>query len=175
MIEDSGIQRTCKSCGTALRGDEGLYCSQCQIARDEEAMDEMQAAREEEDIQAVPEYDRGRAGLILKIVVLIACAAVITFQLPRVMTAMEDEQPIRKGTYETDSVTDECIKNLWEASRMLQEGKLPDGSLVCPLSGEPYTVIDDANNPTVVCPNPGEHGLVQLRVSRMFPRPEVIQ
>ncbi len=174
MSDNSGIKRTCQSCGAALRGDEGPYCSQCQIARDEEAMDEIQAAKEEEHPD-LPETEKSRTGLVIKVMLLCACVVVIAFQLPRVITSIEGDQPIRKGTYETDALTDECIENLWKISRMLEEGKLPDDSLVCPESGEPYTVYQDANNPTVVCPNPKAHGLIQLRVSRMFPCPEVVE
>lgn len=170
MDERNGIQRCCRKCGKALNESEEAYCSQCQV--------EMAEGSIEEPLEEMPEEvspGKDQVKLVVLMAVLLVAVGVIIYRVPAFTTALEDNQPIRKGTYETDAVTDRCISNLWVISKMLGDGNLPDSSIVCPESGKPYTVVEDAVNTTVFCPNPREHGLMEIRVSKMFPRPEVKQ
>lgn len=173
MDEKHGIQRYCRKCGKALNESDEAYCSQCQVEIAEENIDD---PREEvlEELSS-GEKRESRVKLAVLIVVLLVAVGVIIYRIPAFTAALEDDQPIRKGTYETDAGTDRCISNLWVISKMLGDGDLPDSSIVCPESGKPYTVVEDAVNTTVFCPNPREHGLMEIRVSKMFPCPEVKQ
>ena len=42
---------------------------------------------------------------------------------------------------------------------------------LCPLSRKTYLIIEGENDIQINCPNPGEHGLKRLSVSRKRPIP----
>lgn len=157
----------CQKCGKILDGG-GPYCSQCQIELAEENIDES----EEEISEPLPQ-DKKKRVLAVQLAILLIFVAVIVYRAPAFMEALGREQPIRMGTYKTDEQADLCISNLWKISRMLEEGNLPDKSIVCPASGKPYKVTRSPADTVVVCPNPELHTLKELRVSRVHPCPEV--
>jgi len=89
--------------------------------------------------------------------------------------ANQDVKPLRQGAYNTDAVTDQCIRNLWQVSRLIQEGKLPDDTLVCPASKKPFMVIQTKMDIIVRSPNPELYGFKDIRVSKKNPVPEIIK
>ena len=169
MDENSGTAGFCKKCGKVLNSDD-LYCGQCQVELAEEDIDDI-----EEEIVEENSPGRSRRKRAVQLVILAVLIGVIILQAPKFFAAFDEPQPIRKGTYETDAQTDLCISNLWQISRMLEEGTLPDSNIACPESGKPYIVIEDSVNTTVLCPNPQQHGLMEIRVSKLYPCPEVKQ
>ena len=163
----------CRKCGApldgkALESPDGLYCGQCRIALAEEQL--------EADMQKTNE-PRKRKWLwpVMKIAILLISIGVIIFQYPKVMTAFEPPKPLHQGSYATDAGTDFCIGNLWLISKGLGEGKrAPEAGMVCPVSGHPYRVEEDADGNRIVnCPDPQRHGMSLLQVSRKNPVPEV--
>ncbi|MCK5533915.1 hypothetical protein KAI68_02275 [bacterium] len=106
------------------------------------------------------------------------CMGLNAILIPQMINSLKGNKVIRKGVIKTDKQTDNCIKNLWQISRMLQEGKLPPGNLVCPVSKKVYLVKEDGENIIVFCPTPSRHGqgkFKQIKVSRSSPIPEVIE
>jgi len=83
-------------------------------------------------------------------------------------------QPHRLGTYETNAGTDKCIEELWQISRMMQDGKLTETMPLCPVTLKSYVMVKTDENTVITCPNPGEHGIENLYVSRKSPVPVVV-
>jgi hypothetical protein len=105
---------------------------------------------------------------------VIGLSLVITlFLLPDLIRVFQPPKPIRNGAYATDRTTDRCIANLWEISKMLQEGKRLDSSLTCPKSLLPYQVSGTVANMKVSCPDPEQHGSAELSVTKERPVPEI--
>lgn len=167
MKERPEKSQVCKRCGRELGEEQESYCPQCQVELEEEGIDPS------DDSPDKSEPGAGRRKVALQVVILLVLLGLIIARIPSFMDALERTQPIRNGTWETDAVADECISNLWIISRQLQEGQTPGRDLVCPASGEPYLVIDDGADIKVYCPNPEQHGLRELSVSRTSPLPEV--
>lgn len=92
------------------------------------------------------------------------------------------EKVLRHGTTKTDAVTDRCIQQLWELSRLLQDQKMPGTLPSCPLSGRPYLLVTtsakddfgDTGDTVIRCPNPEGHNLASLSVSLHHPVPSVM-
>jgi len=109
-------------------------------------------------------------------IVLIVCIGIILYQVPMLISAAnKDVKPLRHGPYNTDAVTDQCIRNLWQISRLIQEEKLPDDTLVCPASKNPFMVIQTKMDIIVRSPNPELYGFKDIRVSKKKPVPEIIE
>lgn len=168
MKKESNVPGTCLKCGKILESRDD-YCEHCQVELAEEHI-----ADSEEETETSPPVDE-RKKKILQSAILLVLLGIIIFRIPAIISSFEHKQPVRTGTYETDAGADLCISTLWQISRMLEEGSLPDSSIVCPVSGKPYEVIEDSMDITVFCPDPGQHGLAELRVSRLLPCPEVKQ
>lgn len=96
---------------------------------------------------------------------------ILVWRFAAIAPLLETDRPLRNGTYETDELTDLCIEQLWKLSKQLQENSLPDGLPLCPKSGRPYVLVQEENDIVIHCPNPGEHGLNRLSVSRDSPVP----
>jgi hypothetical protein len=109
-------------------------------------------------------------------VCLIICIGIILYQIPTLISATKsDVKPLRQGTYDTDALTDQCIRNLWQISRLIQEGKMPNSSLVCPASNKPYVIVRTDEDILVRSPNPERYGFKDIRVSKKRPIPELIK
>lgn len=127
------------------------------------------------------EQKAARKGISRKIITLaqyvliIVGLVIIAFNTPKILRVFEDEKPLRQGDYETDAVTDQCIRNLWEISKLLQEGKLPKDDILCPASKKPYEIIETASDVIVRSPDPGLYGFRDIRVSKSRPVPELIK
>ncbi len=171
MPEEEMMRFVCKRCGAPLGADEGgaEYCSNCMIERAEQYVPE---APEPLPIQ---QERKSRTWMVLQLIILLACLAVIAIQSPRVISAFKGDRPLRLGTYATDAQTDQCIRNLWHLSKLLQEGGLPDREMVCPLSTRPYLVRQRGEDTVVSCPNPQLHGVREIHVSKDHPVPEIIR
>ncbi len=107
---------------------------------------------------------------------LVICAGTIVFQLPQVMAALNQvEKPLRHGTFQTDALTDDCIRQLWRVSKLLQEGKLPPAELLCPASKKAFIVQKTSRDIIVRSPSPEIYGFKDLVVSRRKPVPKIIK
>lgn len=167
-IKESGLKKVCQNCGIIFesKNEDIKLCHQCIVEKQEKI------------IEITSEGKKGRKKSYLKTIMafiasalVVAAIIVIIIQLPKILEETKPGKPIRIGTYATDEKTDNCIKNLWEASRLLQENKKPDNSLTCPATGSPYKLEDNK----VSCPNPERHGLKALYVTRERRLPEVVK
>jgi len=139
MAEEKGMSAICKRCGKPFnKGEQGadseqVYCSRCKVELAE------QYVPETSDMSKLKRIRKSRAGVVLLWIVLCVCISIIAIRAPKLISAFKKEgKPIRYGTYSTDAQTDLCIKNLWQISKMLIEGKLPEKDIVCPVSKKPY-------------------------------------
>lgn len=169
MTDQEMMNAVCKGCGRPLGADEqgAEYCSSCMIERAEQYVPEAQERPQ------IKREKKSRTWLILQLVILLVCMAIIALQTPRLISAFKEDQPLRYGTYATDAQTDQCIKNLWHISRMLQDGKKPSPDMVCPVSKKPYEIRDTGADIVVRCPNPELHGFKEIQVSKRRPVPEL--
>ncbi len=169
----------CDEC--AVKDDSGAdICTRCaalQAAQDaSRGIDRRQAeVRTRKHEAAYRKTRKKKFKVALQWVVLATCLTVMVFQLPRLLSIFDEGKPIRLGTYATNENADKCIRNLWRAARLLQEGKQPGADLVCPETGNSYVVATNEDDTMVSCPNPGAHGFSEIRVSRKHPVPEVIK
>ncbi len=157
----------CKKCGKIVDKDQ-FYCSQCIIELAEENITDLS-----EDTQKQHRPARSRTKVVAQWIVLLVCLTIIAFQMQKMFSAFKKNQPIRHGTYETNAPTDQCIKNLWHISKVLQEGKLPGNDIVCPASGKQYVIVKVGEDTGARCPNPELHGFSEISVSKHSPCPEV--
>jgi len=176
MGDQERQEMLCKGCGGPVTGniekqpgkDEDVYCSQCMMDRAESYIKDVSAEK--------PKLLRFRETLAWKVAmisIVLICFGIIAYQVPRIISATKDPKPIRMGSYETDEVTDKCIKNLWQIAYLIQQGRPAAGqALVCPASGKPYLIKSDANT-EAHCPNPGSHGFRDILVTKKNPVPEL--
>ncbi len=169
MENEKASGRHCKTCGKTVEGDRE-YCNTCIIKLAEENIPDA-----DEKIHLISEPVQSRKKVVLQVCVLLVCIAAIAVQLPGMIDAFKEKQPIRQGTYQTSAKTDQCINNLWQISRLLQDGKKPGMDIVCPASGTPYLIFEKDGDIVAQCPNPDLHGFTEMRVSKDAPRPEVKQ
>jgi len=176
MAEEKGMSAICEKCGKPFSKDEQgadserQYCSRCMIEFAE------QYVPETSDLSKLKRIRKSQIGVVLLWIVLCVCISIIAIRAPKLISAFTQEpKPIRYGTYSTDAQTDQCIKNLWQISKVLQEGKLPGKDIACPVSKKPYVVDAMGGDIAVRCANPGLHGFKEIRVSKRFPRPEIIK
>ena len=166
MDEDTKFAAVCKRCGKPV-DSEGTYCSQCIIELAEEDI------TESEDIPRIERPKKSRVKAVVQCFIILVCISVIAIQIPKLISAFEEDKPIRYGTYSTDARTDQCINNLWQISKLLQEKSLPADNIVCPASGKPYVVTNTGEDIVVYCPAPGLYGFSIIKVSREHPVPEI--
>jgi hypothetical protein len=169
MADKPQMNAVCKGCGKKLGADEkgAEYCSRCMIEQAEEYVPE---APERPPIKR---QKRSRTWLVVQVAIILVAVAIMTLQIPRLISAVKGERPLRQGTYATDKETDQCIKNLWHIVRLIQEGKAPGKDIVCPISKKPYVIRDIGKDVVVSCPNPELHGFKEIRVSKRRPIPEI--
>jgi len=167
MDKSGNLSGHCRRCGKDIEADK-TYCNQCAIEMAEEKIPDV------EEIMPAPARPAWRKRkTLIQVIMLLVCLAVIAVQLPKVTGAFKRSQHIRQGSYETDRVTDQCIKNLWRISRILQDGDMPGGDLVCPASGKPYIISGSGREAVARCPNPERHGFSEISVSSNSPQPKV--
>jgi hypothetical protein len=176
MEELDGQEKRCKGCGRPVTGgiekqpgkDEDVYCGQCMIDRAERYIKD--APIEKLKSQRFRETVAWKVAMIL---IFLICFGIIAYQVPGIISATKEPKPIRMGSYETDEVTDNCIKNLWQIAYLIQQGQLGDAQgIVCPATGKPYVIIQEPNT-EAHCPNPGAHGFRDILVTKKTPVPEV--
>ena len=161
-------------------GEKSVICSRCaalKAAQDAVCDIDRQIEEKETGIE-LEELKKKRKSMIWIIsqwLILFICIAVIIIQFPRLISAFKEEKQIRHGSYSTDAKADQCIKNLWLISKMLQEGKLPGNNIVCPVSKKPYIVIRTEDDVVVKVPKPGLYGFKEMRVSKKNPVPTIIK
>ncbi len=169
MADEEMVNTVCNGCGRTLGADEqgAEYCNSCMIERAEEYVPE---APEKPQIKR---ERKSRVWLVVQVAIILAGVVIMVLQTPRLIAALKEGQPLRQGTYATDAQTDQCIKNLWHISKLLQEGQLHTNGMVCPVSKKPYEIRDTGADVIVSCPNPALHGLKEMQVSKKLPAPEV--
>jgi len=174
MADEKDMHAICKKCGKSFNKDEQgadseqLYCSRCMIEIAE------QYVPEKVELSRLKRIRKSRVGVTFLWIILFVCIFIIAIHVPKLISAFtKEEKSIRYGTYSTDAQTDQCINNLWQISKVLQEGKLPGKDVVCPASKKPYVMETIAGDIVVRCGNPELHGLKEMRVSKRSPRPEI--
>ena len=177
----------CANCGRALcsecalsKGGQTFICSRCAaLSAAQDTVDgiDRRLEQEEERRQVEDEKKKKKSTLyrVFQWVVIFICMGVIATQIPRIISAFEEDKPLRQGTYSTDAQTDLCLKNLWQISRGLHEGKLPGNKIVCPETGKRYVVTEEMGDVIVKCPNPEAHGFLEIRVSLWEPAPLLME
>lgn len=172
-------ENLCRQCAIPEEG--GVFsCSRCaalKAARDaaEGIGQQREVKRNRRQERETKKTQKKKLWAVLMWVILLACAAVIALQVPAMFSSFEEERPLRRGSYETDAQTDQCIRNLWQAAGLLQEGKAPGEELVCPASKRPYGVTSEGGDAVARCPDPGQHGFKEMRASKNRPVPELIK
>ncbi|MCX8110267.1 MAG: Hpt domain-containing protein [Syntrophorhabdaceae bacterium] len=166
-IKESDLKKICQNCGTIFESkDEDIkFCPQCIVEKQEKIIEKLEEKKEKK---------KSHIKTIMAVVasaLVVAAVIVLIIQLPKILEETRPGKPIRIGTYATDENTDNCIKNLWEISRLLQENKRPYNSLTCPVTGSPYRLEENR----ALCPNPERHGLKALYVSRERKIPEAVK
>jgi len=169
MADEPKINAVCKGCGKQFGADEkgAEYCDSCMIERAEEYVPE---APERPQIKR---ERKSRVWLVVQVAIILIGVAIMALQTPRLIAALQEDQPLRYGTYATDERADQCIKNLWHISRMLQDGKKPLVDMVCPVSNKPYEIKESGADIVVSCPNPALHGFQSIQISKKHPVPEL--
>jgi len=97
---------------------------------------------------------RGRLVKAGQVGVILLAAAYIWLSLPALRHAVSQAKPLRQGTYDTNRLSDECIKVLWG----LAAGTVDKASAVCPVSKLSYK----HNGGGFSCPAPEKHGFSSL-------------
>jgi len=169
----------CEQCAIP-EGDGSFICSRCiALKAAQEAGEGIDRRVEEKESkkqeQEVKKKKKSKMWVVCQWVILAACIAIIAIQVPGLMSTFEEKKPIRYGTYSTDARTDQCIKNLWHISRLLQEGKLPGKDILCPASQKPFVVTETEVDTVVRSPKPEVYGFKEIRVSKNKPVPELIR
>ncbi|MFC1857567.1 hypothetical protein ACFL9U_06000 [Thermodesulfobacteriota bacterium] len=138
---------------------------------------EEETSRQQEKISKAQKKDKIKKRRIIgQWVVLILCIGIILYQAPLLISAVKsDVKPLRQGPYNTDTLTDQCIQNLWRISKLVQEGKLPNDTIVCPASKRPFMVVKTKTDIIVRSPNPELYGFKSIQVSKKKPVPELIK
>ena len=169
MTDEKMINDVCKGCGRPLSADEhgAEYCDSCMIERAEQYVPEVPERPQ------IKRERKSKAWLVVQLTIILIGVAVMALQTPRLIAALKEGQPLRYGTHATDEQADQCIKNLWQISRLLQDGKKPPADMVCPVSKKPYEIRESGADIVVRCPNPALHGLKQIQISKKHPVPEV--
>ena len=99
---------------------------------------------------------------------------ILLIRIYTIAPLLQAPKPIRQGVTATDSLTDECIEQLWRLSKNLQEGKKLNLLFLCPRSSRQYVVTELTDDTIISCPSPSEHGLAKLTVSRRSPIPHAL-
>ncbi len=169
MTDKSQMNAVCKKCGKKLSADEkdAGYCSRCMIEQAEEYVPEAPKRT------PIKHRQRSRAWLVVQVALILAGVVIMALQTPRLISAVKGDRPLRQGSYATDAQADQCIKNLWHISKLLQDGKAPGKDIVCPISKKPYEIREIGKDVVVSCPNPELHGFKAMRVSKKRPVPEI--
>ncbi len=162
-------------------GGNAFICSRCAALKaSQEAIQDLDQRIKEKEVkrQAGEEKKKrkNRLWIAAQLIILLVCVFIIVVQVPKLISAFtEKEKPFRCGTYATDTGTDQCINNLWRISKLIQQGKIPDKKIICPVSKRPYMVTNIDGDVVARCPNPILHGFGEIRVSKKSPMPELIK
>src|SRR5688572_172349 len=113
-------------CG-APSGAAADYCASCF-----KKLEERYAPRAEE----APPPRRNWAPALW--VLTAGCLAAAAFRFPLAAASFAPLKPFRSGAADTDWTADRCLRRLWKASRLMQEGRWPAEEMTCPAAGRPY-------------------------------------
>ena len=131
---------------------------------------------EEQATRAASKEKRKILKVIIQWAVVVVCLGIIGYQLPKLTASLNPGgKPLRRGAMDTDARTDQCIANLWIASKRIQQGRPVGSDLLCPASGKPFAVEKAGDDVIVRSPKPELYGFRELRVSRNNPVPKLIK
>ncbi len=94
----------------------------------------------------------------LSAVFFLAAAFIVYRSIPELRSIRFERQPLRFGSYATDSAADRCINNLWTMAAAMRKGGKMLPRLFCPVSGKAYII----SGSKVSCPNPAAHKAKKL-------------
>jgi len=169
----------CEEC-LALAGGQKPVCIKCQamLASKEvgsEIEKERSEAKERHDESQQEKKRKKKSILAIQAAIILAAIVVAVIQIPAITESLQAEQPVRIGTYETNSITDQCIEILWKTAKGLQDGILPGPDNVCPASNKPLVVSEENGDLIVRVPDPERYGFREIRVTKTHPVPELIR
>ncbi len=171
-------RQLCDQC--AIPCDKGFLCGRCvalEVAK--EAADGIDHRLEEKRKKGETRKEKKKLKKVLwhawQWGVVVIGLGVMAYQSPDLISVLKEDRPLRNGTYNTDAKTDDCIRNLWKVSKLLQEGKLPGENLVCPASKKPFIIAKETGDVVARSPNPELYGFKEIRVSKKRPVPEVVK
>jgi len=174
MTEAGEKKPVCAGCGTTEKiyesgGKSEVYCMDCLVKLTGDTLEENERALAQAPAAKFAFKNAAAAVLVA------AALGLLAFRFPAIRASFDPPASQRQGAFETDAAGERCILNLWEISARLQEGKRPGPGLACPSTGADYQV-EEANGDTLVrCPNPQEHALSGISVSRRNPIPRLEQ
>lgn len=158
----------CRSCGAVLGSEEASrdsrqYCLKCAVAIAEDHIPDRRRSSPARKLWMPA------AWIYVRWAVIVACLVLVAVRLQGIKNVLQAEKPIRIGSYATDDVADECIRNLWRISG----GMVPEDSMVCPASRQPYRAGRTGSDTAVSCPDPERHGVRMITVAGKKRIPEV--
>ena len=166
----------CTKCGAEIVGviprlwDRKPLCRECTFELEQlAAKPEMRRTSVTDAKEPLSPEEKKRRVIIFSVIA--GVFLILGLRLLSVAPLLQPLRPLRHGTFETDAIADRCIEELWKLSRQLQDRKLPSLLPLCPLSGKGYVLVEEEGDSRISCPNPGEHGLRRLSVSRKRPIP----
>lgn len=170
----------CAKCGKVLTTavnatDTGNhYCRTCllELAGQMVSESDTREKKKKESIEKTRSLQR-RLPLMIKWACLFAALGILAFRMQYITASLQKDKPLRQGTYDTNTVTDNCIQNLWIISSRMRSGDFLTADLTCPLSAKPYRSELFDERITVLCPNAQLHNLMELKVSQDAPVPVV--
>jgi len=172
-------KKTCVDCGQRIVGvipdwrDGEPLCRDCSFKYEPEDKIPAPETRKPGKKQ-VPEEQKDNTRKLWGIV-LVVSILVFGATLPRLLSSLEDNKPVRIGDARTDKLGDQCITNLWRISKDLQDTASLNITLTCPASGKDYIILKTKDDVIILCPTPKLHKVRRIRVSRKRPFPEVVQ
>ena len=169
----------CDQC-TVSEGDQSFTCIRCvALKAEQDASRGIDQRRREKrlkvQIQEAGKHWKRKTKIAFQIVILVIGLTVIVINMHGLRSGFKKDKPLRNGIYQTDAQADQCIRNLWQIARMLQEGELPGKNILCPASKMPYVVSYVEGDIVVRSPDPGLYGFKEIQVSKRRPVPEVIR
>ena len=184
---DKEAKAQCQSCGKYLcekciffKEGETTLCSKCLAIKAADEVisgidDRNQKRNEKKEEKDIKKRKIKKISRSIKYLLFFICLFIFILRAPFIFKSFNEAQPLRIGSNNTDAETDECIKILWDISKLIQQGKLPGSDFKCPKSGKPFEVIKTKSDIIVRSSAPELYGLKDIRVSKNKPVPELVK
>ncbi len=155
-----------------MDADKSPLCQACRIAAAEQTV---ALSHQEADSADAGESVSSRRKIVIlwvKIAFIVLGIGVSLWNLRYFSNVVHPVKALRLGSYNTDSGTDKCVRNLWKAVATAQQGDRTVFS--CPLTGRPYTVTKSTAGVIMACPNPQSHDVKAISAGGNFGVPVVV-